>query len=458
MLLLALAFKPVVEGDGVGYFSYLHSVAIDRDLDFTDEYAAAGQAHVNLFPSLLDARTAQGRLADFFPIGPALLSLPLYLPALVLAAGGPQYAPPLQAAFALASLLYGLLALLLAQRLARLVVGPRWAATAGAVAVLACTPLVYYLLYEPTYSHSFSAFAVTAFLLLWWSRRDARSGWGWVLLGLLGGFMALVRWADGPLIAIALLDLPRARWRLLLMAPGVLLAFSPQLVVDQSLFGTWLPVRPAGQDLDPLHGHYLEVLFSSHNGLLVWSPLVVAAAAGTLLVRHRAWRLAAAYALLVEVAVNGAAPDWWGGFAFGPRRFLDLTPFVAVGVAAVAARIGPRVAVTGVAVLAAWNLLEIANLTYVIRTDHDPGYLGLLRGQAAALPHLPQLFAQGAVARNLVLEPLLGRAYDVQLGLGLLAAEVAAVAGAYAVLRPRLPRPPAVLRQRSPRRLAGPGT
>src|SRR5207244_5349504 len=57
------------------------------------------------------------------------------------------------------------------------------------------------------------------------------------------GLMALTRFQDGALVAIALLDLPRARWRVLLLAPGLVLAFLPQVAVDQALFGTWLPIR-----------------------------------------------------------------------------------------------------------------------------------------------------------------------------------------------------------------------
>lgn len=441
LLVIFFAFKPVVEGDGVGYFSYLHSLLVGHDLDFTDEYQAARAAGVNLWPALVETRTSTGRLADFFPIGPALLAAPLYLVGLVLNQGAePQYGLPLRAAFTLASLLYGLVGAVLAWRLAQRLVGSTWAAAAGGGAAVICTPLVYYLLYEPSYSHALSAFAVSAFLLVWWSGRGERSSAGWLVLGLLGGLMALVRWQDGPLLAIALLDLPRARWRVLLLAPGAVLVFLPQLAVDQVLFGGWLPARPAGQDLDPLHGHYLEVLFSSYRGLFVWSPVFLAAVAGTALLRERAWQAAAAYALVVETLINGAAPDWWGGFAFGARRFVDLAPFVAVGVAALAVRVGKRPAWVGLAGLGLWNVVEIANLTYVIRTDHDPGFVGLVVGQARALRYLPNLLGQGEAARDLVLAPLLGRSFDLVAGLGLLAGEVAVLLVAIVAAKKRATR------------------
>jgi hypothetical protein len=407
LAVLWAGFKPVVEGDGVSYFSWQHTLLVDRDLDLANEYQAAFAAGVTVNADHLTERTATGRLANFFPVGPALLAAPAYLGALVVAPDGrPLFGPPFTTAFALASLAYGLLALALAYRLALRLAATR-AAALGVLAAALATPFAYYLLYEPSYSHTFSAFAASLFVWAWWRGRDDRGVAGWLLLGLLGGVMALVRFQDGPLLAIALLDLPRARWRVLLLAPGALLAFAPQVLADLVLFGTWLPQRPGGQDLKPVPGHYLQVLFSTWHGLLTWSPAVGVAAAGVALLRQRAFQAAAAYAFLVELALNGAAPDWWGGYAFGARRFLDLTPFLAVGLAAAAQRLPAAIAWLGAGALAAWNLLLVANLTYVIRADRDPGPGGLLGGQVAAVPHLPNLFAQGAVVRDLLLWPLL---------------------------------------------------
>ncbi|TMG41081.1 MAG: hypothetical protein E6H92_01065 [Chloroflexi bacterium] len=273
VLFLALTFKPAVSGDGVGYFSYLHSVIVDRDLDMSDEYAAARAAHVDVYPPQISTRTKTGMLANLFPVGPALMSAPAYVAALALRpSGAPQVDAPFTTAYTLASLLYGLLALAICYRFARAVTGSSGAALTGAVAAALTTPLLYYLVYQPSYAHTFSAFAVSAFMYLWWSTRGHRSTRAWLLLGLLGGMMALVRWQDGPLAAVALLDLPKERFRVLLLVPGIVLGFLPQLLVDHVIFGSWLPSRPG---LDPLHGHYFDVLFSSWHGLFTWTPGVL---------------------------------------------------------------------------------------------------------------------------------------------------------------------------------------
>ncbi|HEY7199708.1 MAG TPA: hypothetical protein VIC57_05835, partial [Candidatus Dormibacteraeota bacterium] len=104
LVVLAVAFRPVVQGDGVGYYSYLHAVAVRHSLDLRPEYAAASEAGVNSNPAELEAPTGTGRVANFFPIGPALLAAPAYLAALAIGGGGQApYAPPLVGAFTLTS-------------------------------------------------------------------------------------------------------------------------------------------------------------------------------------------------------------------------------------------------------------------------------------------------------------------------------------------------------------------
>jgi hypothetical protein len=420
VLVLAATFRAAVEGDGVGYMAYLHSLWVDHDLNFANEYQAALAAGVPTDHRLIGVPTATGLVANYFPIGASVLASPFYLLALAVDhSGEPQYGPPFAIAFTVASLLAGLLALAVCWRMTGSVL------VVAAVAV--ATPYAFYLVYAPAYSHMFSALAVSLFVFLWWRGRENRSVGGWLVLGLLGGLMALIRFQDGLLLLICLLDLRRAGWKVLLVLPGAVLMFLPQVLVDLVVFGAPLPQRPAGQELALFPGHYLQVLFSSWNGLFVWNPLTLAAVAGMVLVRDRALRAACLFAFVLETVVDGAAPDWWGGLAFGARRFLDMTPFFAIGLAAIAERLERRLAWSVLAAAAAWNLLLAANLIYQIRTEHDPGYAGLLLGQLHAVRWLPNLLAKGDVARDLVLWPLLGRPASPMAGLALLVGQALAV-------------------------------
>ena len=422
LLLLALTFRPVVEGDGVGYYAYLHAALVSHSFDFSNEYSAAIASHTPTYLPLLSFRTTTGHLVDFFPVGSAILMAPAYLIALVFRPSGePQYGSPFIEAVTLASLLCGLIALALCYRLAASIVVSRRAAVVGVLGAALATPFIYYLLSEPSYSHTFSVFFVSAFLYVWWKGPPSTS-LGWLGLGVLGGLMAATRYQDGLLVAIVLIDFRRLRWRALLLVPGVLIGFAPQLAVDQAQFGDWLPHRFPGQVEDPLHGHYLDVLFSSRDGLFVWTPAALFAGAGIFLVNDRRIKLACGLAFLLETFVIGAASDS-AGAAFGPRRFLDLIPFAVIGTAALAARIGPRFDWLAVGALCLWNFVLIANFVYVIGPSHATGYAALIRGQISAAQYVPRLFAKGAVVRDLLPWPQANSRFDPIRGLTLLALE-----------------------------------
>lgn len=440
VVLIALTFRPVVEGDGVGYYAYLHAALVSHSLDLGNEYDAAIASHTPLFLPLVSIRTSTGHLADFFPVGPAILSAPAFLIALGLRSSGePQYGSPFVESFTLASLLYGLIALAICYRLAVSVVANRRAALTGVIGAALATPMVYYLLSDPSYSHTFSVFCVSAFLYAWW-KGPPRTWLGWFGLGLLGGLMAATRFQDGLLVAIVLIDFRRLRLPALALLPGLLVAFAPQLAFDQVQSGGWLPQRPPGEPLDLLHGNYLDVLFSSNNGLFVWTPVAIVAVVGFFFIKDRRLQLACALAFLLEVVIDGSVRDS-GGAAFGARRLLDLLPFAAVGMAAAAERIGPRLGMVGASVLCAWNVVLLANFEYVMSPAQDPGYAGLLLGQVKALPDLPRLFGKGAVVRDLLLWGQAHTRFDPVGGISLLGLEVTCLAVAVAVaIATRWPR------------------
>ena len=443
ILVLAVTFRPIVEGDGVGYYAYLHAVLVTHSLDFTSEYNAAIAAHVPLYRPLVETHTSTGHLADYFPIGSAVLAAPAYIAALALRPSGePQYGTPFVEAFTLTSLFLGLVALAICYRLAVLLTHSRRAALAGVLGAALATPFTYYALSDPSYSHTFSIFAVSAFLYAWWLG-PPQSGKGWFGLGLLGGLMAMTRFQEGLFLAVVLIDVRRLRWSALLLIPGALVGFAPQLAVDQIQFGAWLPERPPEQALDPLHGQYLAALFSSRDGLFVWSPAILVAALGIgFFIQDRRMRWACLLTFVLELAIIGAAPDT-PGRAFGPRRFLDLLPFAAVGLAAVAARVGPRLDWVVVGVLSGWNLVLDANFVYVMRSSPPDDYVALLAGQSDALASVPKLFAKGSVVRDLVLWRQAGAHFDPGHGFSLLLLQLVTVVTAVAVAQMPPDLPPA---------------
>src|SRR2546430_2376895 len=94
--LLAITFRPAVEGDGVGYYTFLHAALVTHGFDYRDEYAAAIASHTPLYLPWLTMTGARDQLTDRFPVGSAVLSAPAYLLALAIhPSREPQYRSPL---------------------------------------------------------------------------------------------------------------------------------------------------------------------------------------------------------------------------------------------------------------------------------------------------------------------------------------------------------------------------
>jgi hypothetical protein len=371
-LLVALAlwsFADVyarVGGDGMEYFVTLRSAVIDRDLDFSNDYAGLGAAPV---------LTREGQVTSRFPIGLALLWAPHFLVAHALAyvahglgggAAADGFAPIYHLALTRASFLYGLAALLLVEALLRRLYG-RGVALLATVGIWLATPLHFYMEVNPAMSHAASAFAASCLLVTWWRARGSARAAPWLLVGCCGGVLALVRVQDAVLIALPLLDL-LVRERRRALRPAALLLVGPVVAgLLQALF--WLVLYGPGfveivlrqGRVARITPQVLDLLFAARHGLFVWTPLYIPAVLGWLLLMRRE-RLFASLVMLgfaMAVVLNAAHGDWWGSDSFGQRRLLGLTPFFALGLAealAYACR-RPLVPLAGlIIVLGLWNL------------------------------------------------------------------------------------------------------
>lgn len=334
------------------YYAYIRSPLIDGDLDFANE--AEPQAwwlsHVE--------RTDTGKFPNVYSIGPALFWTPATLLAhgavlLLQQMGAPfaadGYALPYLVLVGLTTVLVFFVGLLAVYRLARRTASP-FPAFLTTVLVWLATPLFFFSARFNMMAHSFSFATVALFLLAWFHLRAQKrpSCWCWLGLGLLSGLMMLQRWQNvlilllppvGDLLEQRILE--RDRWPGYgLWALGTLLAFSPQMAMWQVLFGRPLLV-PQGPDFfhwaRPAIG---ATLFSTNRGLFLWSPLFLLGVAGLVWLwrRDRAFAVAATLVSVLELYMNSAAWDWWGGGAFGPRRFINLLPLLVPGMAGLVAR------------------------------------------------------------------------------------------------------------------------
>jgi hypothetical protein len=379
---LILVTPRIAESDAVEYFSYLHSVFFDRDLDFTNEYTYfyhedpdGRQAFKETF---LDRETATGLKNNFGPIGTALLWSPFYLGAHVLVLAGRAlgagfvadgYSLPYRWAVTLASAVYAAIGLFLSYRLAR-----RYAdAGTSFLAVIAlwwATPVAYYMYVAPGMSHAVSLFAVALFFSLWpWARTGGPGRWA--VWGASAGLMALVREQDGLFAVAALLAAAAPRLelglagrlrRLMAFGATALAVFVPQLLVYQILYGRPAPSPHVENKMYWISPHSLQVLFSPEHGLFFWSPILLLFLLGgvALFRREIGDALVLAVCFLSQVYISGAVDSWTTAGAFGARRFVATTVIFAVWGAIAFEVLRPRLrragiyAATGFFVL--WNV------------------------------------------------------------------------------------------------------
>jgi hypothetical protein len=190
-------------------------------------------------------------------------------------------------------------------------------------------------------------FAVAVFVYVWVATRD-RAGLGSaVLLGALGGLVALVRWQDAVVLLLPVADTLAWLWRrqagmaataarlgALGLAAGV--AFLPQLLAWNAVYGTPLLMPQGSGFMRWTRPAMFSVLFSLKRGLFAWTPALLPAVAGLPLVikRDRLAGWSFVIVLAISVYVNAAVQDWWAGEAFGARRFIGDGVFFAFGLSA----------------------------------------------------------------------------------------------------------------------------
>lgn len=336
---------PHVTEDGWYYFHWLRSAALDGDLDLTDDYRTFGNWYGF-------GVTATGRPHNPFGIGPALFWAPGFALGHAVAKLGNQAAPDRvangysraeQAGALSTSFLAAAGAFWLCFALCRRIATERAAWLGTALAFLG-GPLLWYALYSPAMPHALEACCASAFFFTYLPSRG-RTPREAALLGLVAGAMLLVRPQLAVLLVLPLLEAataPRQRWAALATTLAVAaLVFSPQLYVWKLSYGSWLVV-PQGSGFmrwaEPL---WSETLFSSRNGLFTTTPLLWFVIPGLYYLARRdlGLGLASIAAFALEAWVNGAVWDWWGGGAFGGRRYAATFPIWALALTALGTRL-----------------------------------------------------------------------------------------------------------------------
>lgn len=338
-----------VEGiDPVCYYSYLHSVIFDGDLDFENEYS-------NLKPSevlLSFDKTPEGRIPNSFSIGPAVALAPFYVSthfanAIFKFAPRNGFSPPYQVSVYIGLAFFGLLLLLLIYKWLLLFFPEKTAFFASVITYFA-TSAVYYAWPLTFMPHVVSAFFVLLFLYYSYRKKGKDlSAIEWFLWGVTTGLMTLMRWQNLLFMAFIFPDvwrrfrkgnLKRILLNIFLASLGWFIAFFPQMIVWKQLYGSFFTIPQGGGFLLWTRPKIVSILFSTHNGLFSWTPLTLLGILGILfLTRLKKFRETAILLFLIfllQLYLNSIVRDWHGSWGFGMRRFVNCIPIFGVGIGA----------------------------------------------------------------------------------------------------------------------------
>lgn len=397
----------LIVGDGIYYYVYLRSTVLDGDLDFTNDYTLYQEFNTTdpiKKREMLERKTPHGLPANLFSVGPAVLWSPIFIVTHLIAslfgAAGDGYAFGYEAPILFASIAYGFIGILLMYRVTAALFS-RFAAFIAVLGIWLGTNVVYYMGVSPSASHVLSLFTCALFVYLWWRGSDMSNGKrrthrDWFIWGLSAGLMALVRWQDILISGLAGLEIIKeSRLRITLSSQdstspqssilnlfvffvGLILAFTPQMIAWQILYGAPLTAPQGAGFFQFLHPEILNVWFSTKRGLFSWTPILIFAVIGfiPLYRRYRWLGVAAVVIVMAETYVNSIVNDWWGGEAYGARRFISLMPFFALGLAAFVDWVRPRVSPT--ALLAALGAFIVWNNLFILQYDlwlHGIGHI-----------------------------------------------------------------------------------
>ncbi|HET9494999.1 MAG TPA: glycosyltransferase family 39 protein [Chloroflexia bacterium] len=367
-VLAPLITQRIYASDEIKYFAYTHSLFFDRDLDFSNDYLHWYEVDPVKFRAIRDdlhntREPLTGLPTNEAPIGTGLLWLPSY----ALAHGGvllaralganvaaDGWSQPYIAAVCFTSYIFACLGLLLCWSIAKRYFGSRLAAVATVVAWLG-TPLIFYTVIAPPWSHATSLMTVTLFIWYWLRtrRQEGRSRREWAVLGLLGGLMMLVREQDflflvlpGIEALVAVFDWWRSRSRvwlsraaqwvvgLIVMGAGVFVAFIPQLLAYFAITGRFGPSRVVSSKFNLTSPNALNVLFNPEHGLFVWHPIILVAILGMVVFwrRDRLLTTALMVAFAMQVYIAGSFLTWQSASSFGQRRFINSTLIFILGI------------------------------------------------------------------------------------------------------------------------------
>jgi hypothetical protein len=333
-------------GDKAGYYVYLPAAFL---------YAFDGSR----FPENIDSLTGNGfrldredhRVLTKYTCGVAVLLSPFFLitHALTVLLNAPQdgFSLPYHRMIDVAAIFY-LLAGFLAWYLFLRKYFSRIVSVVTMTALFLGTNLYYYAVDETGMSHIYSFFLFSLYLLAiqhLFSGTASSRKWAFTA-GVAAAMIVLVRPVNAVFLPVALfLDVTSRKeivtriafllkWKnLLILIPAALLVFLPQGLYWHYAYGHYLTYTYQGEGFTNLFTpRIIEYLFSTNNGLLIYSPILLLVISGMVLMLLRqqknGWMTAAMF--IITVYLFSSWWNWYYGCGYGNRSFTEYLSLMAL--------------------------------------------------------------------------------------------------------------------------------
>jgi hypothetical protein len=328
--------KKIIDQDVTFYYGYLPATFIYHDLSFRFPDKPGFTGHV------WSLGLPNGNRIQKMTMGVAFLYLPFFGMAhlYTFVTGGVVngYSPNYHAALIWAGVFYLIMSLLILRKILNSFFTEGVASLVIITLVLA-TNLFNYASWDGAMSHiySFFLFACALWLFLKWMENPG-SGVTF-LLGITTGLIVLIR--PSNLVFVFFLGLvwlftsgsAKEKWQFLiglrykwfLLLAGAFLIWIPQLIYWKINSGHWLVYSYLGEPFFFNRPQIINGLFSYRKGWLIYTPVMIFALAGILMMagKLKRWRFPVVAATLLNLYIVFSWWCWWYGGSFSARALVE---------------------------------------------------------------------------------------------------------------------------------------
>lgn len=385
--------------DAQYYYSIGRSMYFDHDFDFTNELRSL-TPHPEHFGELKTTQT--GYIANKYPVGYAILSLPFFLIADIFTyiynhlpvqpVSRDGYVGFFRVIVPLGTLFYAFCGIYFTNKFLRIFYSPSIAALAITTTILS-TSILWYVVGQVTmvHVHSFAFVSFLTYLSMPLFRINFYDidAIRYVCIGAILALIGMIRLQDLIFILIPAIPilkqccdliysrkyepLKKGLFKIIIGFVTFAFCFSPQAIYWKVVYGHVLinTYADSNESFNFFQPELFNVLFSTNHGLFLWSPLTLFALIGSICLfkRMKDWRLLI-FSLLLSFGATwyilSSWHDWPLGYSFGARGFNCLTVFFCLGWGEILFQLWRRraIAISACALIVFWNLQLLMQQRY----------------------------------------------------------------------------------------------